>query len=123
MQLKVTDLDYTIEGTQVLDAVSLCVEEGGFVGLIGPNGCGKTTLLKNIYKTYKPTRNAVFISGRDVMTLPPKEMAREVSVVAQENTVEFDVEAVSYTHLISFHSSEPLMSRKKASRWRISDLF
>ena len=94
MQLKVTDLDYTIEGTQVLDAVSLCVEEGGFVGLIGPNGCGKTTLLKNIYKTYKPTRNAVFISGRDVMTLPPKEMAREVSVVAQENTVEFDVEVL-----------------------------
>ena len=40
MQLSVKDLDYIIEGTKVLDAVSLCVEEGGFVGLIGPNGCG-----------------------------------------------------------------------------------
>ena len=94
MQLSVKDLDYIIEGTKVLDAVSLCVEEGGFVGLIGPNGCGKSTLLKNIYKTYKPERNAVFISGKDVMEMPPKEMAGEVSVVAQENNVEFDVEVL-----------------------------
>lgn len=94
MELRVEALDHRIGGTQILDKVSLTVEDGAFVGLIGPNGCGKTTLLKNIYKAYKPERDAVFIDGRDVLTFSPKEMAREVSVMAQENPVGFDVEVI-----------------------------
>ena len=51
--LTVRGLDYSIDGTEILQDVSLEVPEGTFGGLIGPNGCGKSTLLKNIYKTYK----------------------------------------------------------------------
>lgn len=94
MRLRVEALDHRIDGIQILDKVSLTVEEGGCVGLIGPNGCGKTTLLKHIYKSYKPARDAVFIGGRDVMTLSAKEMAREVAVMAQENPVGFDVDVI-----------------------------
>lgn len=94
MRLNVKKLDYFIEGTRILDGVSIGVNEGEFVGLIGPNGCGKSTLLKNIYKTYKPARDVVFIDGKDVMTLTSREMAREVSVMAQENSVEFDIEVM-----------------------------
>lgn len=94
MRLRVEALDHRIGGIQILDKVSLTVEEGGSVGLIGPNGCGKTTLLKHIYKSYKPARDAVFIGGKDVMTLSAKEMAREVAVMAQENPVGFDVDVI-----------------------------
>ncbi|MDO4325866.1 MAG: ABC transporter ATP-binding protein [bacterium] len=94
MHLWVDKLNYRIEGTQVLNEVSLGVEEGDFVGLIGPNGCGKSTLLKNIYKTYKPEKDAVFISGKDVLSMPPREMAKEVAVMAQENSIEFDMEVL-----------------------------
>lgn len=94
LKLGVRKLNYSIEGNQILEKISLDVMEGEFVGLIGPNGCGKSTLLKNIYKTYKPERNAVFIDGKDVMEMPPKEMARAVSVMAQENSVEFDIEVM-----------------------------
>lgn len=94
MRLRVEALDHRIGGIQILDKVSLTVEEGGSVGLIGPNGCGKTTLLKHIYKSYKPARDAVFIGGKDVMTLSTKEMAREVAVMAQENPMGFDVDVI-----------------------------
>lgn len=94
MRLSVSKLSYHIDDTQILKDITLGVREGEFVGLIGPNGCGKSTLLKNIYKTYKPERNAVFINGKDVMTLAAREMAREVSVMAQENSIEFDIEVM-----------------------------
>ncbi len=94
MQLSVSKLSYSIEHTQILKEVSLQVNSGEFVGLIGPNGCGKSTLLKNIYKTCRPQRDVVYINGRDVMTMKPRAMAQEVSVLAQENSIEFDVEVL-----------------------------
>lgn len=94
MRLNVNNLNFHIDGIQILNDVSLSVKEGEFVGLIGPNGCGKSTLLKNIYKTFKPEKNAVFLDGKDVMSLNAREMAKEVSVMAQENSVEFDIEVM-----------------------------
>ena len=62
--LTVRGLDYSIDGTEILQDVSLEVPEGTFVGLIGPNGCGKSTLLKNIYKTYRPQKETFISTGR-----------------------------------------------------------
>lgn len=94
MGLIIKNLNYLIDGTRILNDVSVQVEDGEFVGLVGPNGCGKTTMLKNVYKTYRPSRGAVFIGEKDVLDFRPKEMAREVAVMAQENSVEFDIEVM-----------------------------
>lgn len=94
MKLEVKNLVYEIEGTRILDNATLHVKEGEFVGLLGPNGCGKSTLLKNVYKTLKPHHKSVFIDGKDVMELNPKEMARKAAVMSQENSVAFDLEVI-----------------------------
>ena len=47
--LTVRGLDYSIDGTEILQDVSLEVPEGTFVGLIGPNGCGKSTVMYGRY--------------------------------------------------------------------------
>ena len=91
MKLEVKDIKYSIDQKLIVKGVSLGIKEGDFVGLIGPNGCGKSTLLKNIYKVYKPDSGAVYIDGRDLSEMTSKETAREMSVMQQENNVEFDM--------------------------------
>ena len=51
MKLEVKDITYSIDGKTIVDSVSLEIEEGCFMGLVGPNGCGKSTVLKSIYRT------------------------------------------------------------------------
>ncbi len=91
MKLEVKDITYSIDSKLIVDGVSLGIKEGDFVGLVGPNGCGKSTLLKNIYKVYHPDSGAVYIDGKDVSTLTSRETAKEMSVMQQENNVEFDM--------------------------------
>ena len=91
MKLEVRDIKYSIDQKLIVKGVSLGIREGDFVGLIGPNGCGKSTLLKNIYKVYKPDSGTVYIDGRDLSEMSSKETAKEMSVMQQENNVEFDM--------------------------------
>lgn len=73
------------EREQVLEDINLSVYEGDFIGLIGPNGGGKTTLLKVLLGLLSPTRGEVWIMGR-----PVQEGRRMIGYVPQ--VVEFDRE-------------------------------
>ena len=91
MKLEIKDITYSINSKLIVDGVSLGIEEGTFVGLVGPNGCGKSTLLKNIYRTYQPDSGVVYIDGKSTNELSNRELAHEMSVMQQENVVEFDM--------------------------------
>ena len=91
MKLSIENITYSINSRLIVDGVDLGIEEGTFVGLVGPNGCGKSTLLKNIYKVYTPDAGSVYIDGKDISELSSRETAREMSVMQQENVVEFDM--------------------------------
>jgi iron complex transport system ATP-binding protein len=91
MKLEVKDITYSIDSKLIVNGVSLGIKEGDFVGLVGPNGCGKSTLLKNIYKVYRPDSGTVYIDGRNTAEMTSRETAKEMSVMQQENNVEFDM--------------------------------
>ncbi len=91
MKLETKNITYSIDSKLIVNGISLGIGEGDFVGLVGPNGCGKSTLLKNIYKVYKPDSGTVYIDGKDIAEMSSKDTAKEMSVMQQENNVEFDM--------------------------------
>jgi cell division transport system ATP-binding protein len=74
-------------GTVALERVSLRVERGEFVFLVGPTGCGKSTLIKLLIRELEPTEGEVLIAGRDIATLPEKkvpQLRRRIGTVFQD---------------------------------------
>ena len=57
--------------TKVLDDVSLSVDKGELIALLGSSGCGKTTLLRSIAGFVTPTAGRIVVDGRDLTGLPP----------------------------------------------------
>src|SRR5690348_11740358 len=70
------------QGHRAVDAVDLSVAEGEFVVLLGPTGCGKTTILRIVAGLDAPTSGSVLIDGEAVDTLPARD--RRVAMVFQD---------------------------------------
>jgi branched-chain amino acid transport system ATP-binding protein len=68
--LKVENLDVFHGDAQALDAVSLEIEEGAIVAIVGANGAGKTSLIRTIAGMHRPTRGRVFFRGLDIAGWP-----------------------------------------------------
>ena len=67
--LSVRDLSIEFGGFRALDGVSFDIGEGKLVGLIGPNGCGKSTMMRCISRIYEPTSGSITVDGKDVLHL------------------------------------------------------
>ena len=63
-------------GVKAVDGVSFDVREGEILGLIGPNGCGKSTLFNTILGQLAPTAGTVRLDGRDITGVRPSELNR-----------------------------------------------
>jgi len=73
-----------------VDGVSLAVPRGSFTGLLGPNGCGKTTLLKLMAGVLRPESGTVTLEGRVLADMPRRTAARHLAVVPQDTHPAFD---------------------------------
>jgi putative spermidine/putrescine transport system ATP-binding protein len=72
---------YGANSPPVLDGVSLDVQRGEMVALLGSSGCGKTTLLRSIAGFVKPNAGRIVVDGRDITALPPE--ARHTAMMFQ----------------------------------------
>ncbi len=74
--LEVEDVETLYGRVRALDGVSLNVNEGEIVTLIGANGAGKTTTLRTISGLIRPARGAIRFDGRDLLKCSPDEIVR-----------------------------------------------
>ena len=80
--LEVKGLSFSYGDFSVED-VCFEVREGEILSLLGPNGSGKTTILKSIYGLLKPEKKCVFVDGKDFHSLSLKERAKLAGYVPQ----------------------------------------
>jgi branched-chain amino acid transport system permease protein len=74
--LEVSELRKAFGGLRAVDGVDLTVEPGEILGLIGPNGSGKTTALNLISGALKPDEGEIRYRGQPITALPPHQIAR-----------------------------------------------
>lgn len=90
MKLQTEKVSWSVEAKKIVDEITLAVASGEFVGLLGPNGSGKSSLLRTIYRLLKPDAGLITLDGADVWQLSAREVARQMAVVMQERTGDFD---------------------------------
>lgn len=109
MTLTVQGVSFSYRSVPVLEDVSFAVGEGELVAVLGPNGVGKTTLLRCVNTILKPDRGSVLVDGRDLRDLHPTEVARQVGYVAQRSEP---------ARLTAFDAV--LLGRKPYIRWNVT---
>jgi len=73
-----------------VDGVSLTVPKGKTYAFVGPNGCGKTTLLSLIPRLFDPTAGRITIDGRDVREVSLRSLRNQIGVVTQDTVMFID---------------------------------
>ncbi|GAA2086006.1 ABC transporter ATP-binding protein [Streptomyces albiaxialis] len=82
--LATEDVTYSVDGHRLLNGVSLEAAPGETVGVVGPNGSGKTTFLRCVYGTLRPASGRVLLDGEDAVAMTARRRARHVAAVPQD---------------------------------------
>ncbi|MGX1776695.1 ABC transporter ATP-binding protein [Nocardia brasiliensis] len=72
-------------GRTISDQLSVDVPDGEFTVVIGPNACGKSTLLRALARLLAPESGAVLLDGKSIATYPAKEVARRIGLLPQSS--------------------------------------
>ena len=83
IKLELQNVWLAYSGNIVVKEVTFQVMPGEMVGLIGPNGCGKSTIIKAISRVISPYSGRILVDGKDVAKIPRGELARLLGVVPQ----------------------------------------
>ena len=67
----------------IIDLINLSINSGEWLGIIGANGCGKSTLIKGICGIIKAQKGKVFLKGKDIKYLSNKSISQQISFLPQ----------------------------------------
>jgi len=98
--IEVDRLSFSYPRVQVLNSVTFNVDNGAFVAVVGPNGCGKSTLINLLCGLLKPQAGSIKIDGKPIQSYSTQQLAKQLAVVRQQIVSVFEF-TVAETVLIS----------------------
>jgi len=84
--LRAQEVTLAYDSRVVARALSVDVPARGFTAIVGPNACGKSTLLRALVRMLKPRAGAVLLDGTEISSLPTKKVARRLGLLPQTST-------------------------------------
>ncbi len=78
---------YRPDGQEVLSDLSVDIQAGQMIGIVGSSGSGKSTLTKLVQRLFVPERGRVMVDGMDLALIDPAWLRRQIGVVLQENVL------------------------------------
>ncbi|MBM9518755.1 ABC transporter ATP-binding protein [Desulforhopalus vacuolatus] len=110
MIVDIHHLNFAYRDSEILKKIDFTVKPGELLAILGPNGVGKTTLLKCLNGMHRASAGTVMVEGVDILKMRPMEIATKIGYVSQKN---------EKARLTLFDAV--LMGRKPHIRWRPSD--
>lgn len=89
--MKIQGLSVGYKDNKVLEGIDLDIRQGKVYSVIGPNGCGKTTLIRAMSRSLKPQRGSIYLLDSDIFRTQTKTVARKMAVLYQTNSTMSDV--------------------------------
>lgn len=84
--IETENLAIAYDDTLVVESLTMGIPQGKITSIIGPNGCGKSTVLKAVGRILKPQGGAVYLNGQDIHRLSTKETAKCMAILPQSPT-------------------------------------
>ena len=81
--VRTEDLGRVVAGKTILNGISFEVQTGELLGIVGPSGSGKSSLLRLLNRLDEPSKGTVYLDGVDYRQLPPRELRRRIGMVMQ----------------------------------------
>ncbi|MCL2711955.1 MAG: ABC transporter ATP-binding protein [Methanomassiliicoccaceae archaeon] len=121
MHLVIDNVRFAYQSSDVLKNVSFEASAGEVIGILGKNGCGKTTLMKCINAHLAPHSGCVTIDGNDVSKMTKKKLAGSMAVVAQHVNMSFPFTVLETVMMGLYPTSEWLRPPTEEEMIRISE--
>lgn len=84
-RLRAEGVTLAYDSRVVVERLDLVIDDGGFTAIVGPNACGKSTLLRALARLLQPTSGTVVLDGRTITDYPTKEVARRLGLLPQSS--------------------------------------
>lgn len=111
MELKNVSFAYKSSQTPALHDINLVLEESGLYCIVGPNGVGKSTMVKCMNRILKPTSGQVLLNDVDIQNMKLKEIAEHIGYVPVQTQDVFSMPVIDAI----------LLGRQKANKWKTTD--
>lgn len=105
--IRIENLSCAYSDKEIISHLNLTVEEGSLCAVLGPNGCGKSTLIKCISRLITPSSGSISLAGKTLQDYSARSLAQQISVVMQQTTTDLEFSAFEIV----------LMGRNPYQKW------